>query len=202
VSAKASLALTVFSIAFGIEEAIVVLYLRSLAAHQMIAADAVVTQSLSAHAYDLELAREGCTLVVIAAIAWLASTSIEGRLRAFCFAFGVWDIVYYAVLWVLSGTPSLTSYDVLFLIPVPWIAPVWSAIAFAGTLVLLGLYGVAPQRGLALVGGFVLAWISFVYESVLRIHGYPVWLFVPAFALVLFALPVSSPRWLLRRPSG
>jgi hypothetical protein len=44
---------------------------------------------------------------------------------AFCVSFGVWDILYYAWLWVLLGwPPSLLTWDVLSLIPVPWIGPV------------------------------------------------------------------------------
>jgi hypothetical protein len=190
-SAKHFGALTVFAIAFGIEEAIVVLYLRLLTAHGFAAAEATVTQLLPGHAYALELEREFCTLVVLGALAWLAAGSLEARVRAFCFTFGVWDIVYYIALWVLSGTPSFTSYDVLFLIPVPWIAPVWAAMAFAVVLVLLGMYGVAPKRRAALFAGFTLAWLSFLYVSLLKAHAYPVWLFVPAFACAIFAVGIS-----------
>ncbi len=170
-------ALTLFSIAFGAEEAIIVLYLRQLPAS-------------AAHTYALETWREFSTLIVIGAIAYLAGTSASLRARAFCFAFGIWDIVYYLALWGLSGHPALTEADVLFLIPVPWVAPVWAPMAFAFLLVLIGLFGIARERSAIFITGVLLALFSFVYESTVKSSSYPIWLFVVSFVLVLAALPV------------
>jgi hypothetical protein len=172
--AKRYIALTLFSVAFGIEEAIIVLYLRQLPAGN--------------HLYALETWREFCTLVVIAAIAWVAGNAAVSRARAFCFAFGIWDVVYYLALWLLSGYPRLTEPDVLFLIPVPWVAPVWAPMAFAFVLVLIGLFGVVRERTVLLIAGFLLALISFVYESMFKTQSYPVWLFIVAFLMALCAL--------------
>lgn len=174
------LAVALFSIAFGVEEAIIVVYLRHL------------PLSAGAQAYNLEMWRELCTLLVIGALAYLTGSSGPYRARAFCFAFGVWDIVYYLALWSLSGYPRLTQTDVLFLIPVPWIAPVWAPMAFACVLVLIGLLGVARQRGALLALAFTLALASFIYESAFRTNAYPLWLFVVAFALAVSALPLPS----------
>src|SRR6266481_2867407 len=58
----------------------------------------------------------------------------------FLWTFALWDIVYYAGLWATVRWPlSLRDPDVLFLIPVPWISPVWfpllvSALALAAVL--------------------------------------------------------------------
>ena len=39
--------------------------------------------------------------------------------------FGAWDLSFYATLRVLTGWPaSLMTWDLLFLIPVPWVGPV------------------------------------------------------------------------------
>jgi hypothetical protein len=173
--AKRYLALAIFSIAFGVEEAIIVVYLRHL-------------PNFAAQGYALEVGREACTLVVIAALAWLAGNSAEQRAKAFCFTFGAWDIVYYLGLWQLSGFPTIADPDVLFLIPVPWVAPVWAAMAFAATLMLIGVLGVPRERSLLLLAGFVLGWVSFVYETAFDVRAYPVWLFVIAILLVLFAV--------------
>jgi hypothetical protein len=180
---KRYIALTLFSLAFGVEEAIIVVYLRNLPA--------------GTHAYAFETWREFCTLVVIGALAWVAASAGAYRARAFCFAFGIWDIVYYVALWLLSGYPRLAEPDVLFLIPVPWIAPVWAPMTFAFVLVLIGLFGAVRERIALLVAGFLLALASFVYESMLKTHSYPVWLFVLAFALSVSALPIVP--WLWRR---
>jgi len=195
-----NLIIALFSIAFGVEEAIIVLYLRMLPA----SGPSVVT---------IESWRELCTIVVLVAVAWLASTRVDMRLRAFLIAFGVWDLTYYIALWLMSGTPSLTSQDVLFLIPVPWIAPVWAAMAFAAALALLGLFGIAKRRGRLFAAGLALGWLSFVWGPLYarfidhsRIfasasdNSYPIWLFVPAIALVISALPILSRRSWSGRP--
>lgn len=187
-----NLIVTLFAIAFGVEEAIIVLYLRMLPAN----GPSVVT---------IESWRELCTIVVLFAVAWLASARAEMRLRAFLIAFGVWDITYYVALWLTSGSPAMTSQDVLFLIPVPWIAPVWAAMSFAAALALLGLFGIAKGRRRLLVAGLAIGWLSFVWGPLYarfidhsRIfepasdYTYPVWLFVPAIALVVSALPFAA----------
>ncbi len=180
--------LIIFAIAFGIEEAIIVVYLRHLPSSYM------------ANAYALEMFRELATLVIIAAVAWIATSSWGLRARAFCFAFGAWDIVYYIALWKLIGFPSLTDDDVLFLVPVPWIAPVWAPVAFAALLMVIGLFGVASQRSVLLASGFTLALLSFMYRSALHVEGYPLWLFAVAFILALAALPAA--RIAVERPES
>jgi hypothetical protein len=45
---------------------------------------------------------------------------------AFLWLFAWWDLSYYAGLWATVRWPaSLTDLDVLFLIPVPWVAQIW-----------------------------------------------------------------------------
>jgi hypothetical protein len=62
---------------------------------------------------------------------WLAWTSV---------AFGVWDIAYYGWLAVFIGSPtSAFDVDVLFLIPVPWVGPVWAPVVVSLALVTFGL---------------------------------------------------------------
>lgn len=179
-------ALALFGIAFGVEEAIIVLYLRQLPA------------TYDAHAYALEMGREFCTLVVIGAIAALAGRSWAKATRAFCFAFGAWDITYYVALWQLSGVPRLTDSDILFLIPVPWFAPVWAPMAFAALLMIIGIVGVARERAALLAAGYAIALFSFVYETIFKTSAYPMWLFLIAFALAVSGLPYPAPVMLRR----
>jgi hypothetical protein len=175
-------ALIFFSIAFGVEEAIVVLYVRALAP-----AGAIIVPHGQ---YVLEMLRESATLIAVGAVAWLAASSAWERVRAFLFAFGLWDIVYYLALWMLSGYPTLTTNDVLFLVPVPWTAPVWAPVAFASALIMLGIFGIEPRRSVMLVFGLFLGLVSFIVSG----GAYPVWLFLIAFACVLSALPLPSLR--------
>ena len=68
----------------------------------------------------------------------VARLSVRGGLRrfaVFAFCFGVWDLVFYLTLKLFLDWPlSLLDWDILFLIPVPWTAPV-----LAPVLVSLGL---------------------------------------------------------------
>ncbi len=58
--------------------------------------------------------------------ALLAAVKARARVATFLWAFAVWDLVYYAALWATVRWPhSIRDTDVLFLIPEPWIAPVW-----------------------------------------------------------------------------
>jgi hypothetical protein len=74
-----------------------------------------------------EVWRELATLFMLLAPAALVTRSALERFAWFCFGFGIWDIFYYVWLKVLLDWPSSwMSRDLLFLIPVPWVGPVWA----------------------------------------------------------------------------
>jgi hypothetical protein len=177
------LPLSAFAVAFGYEEATIVLYLRQLASGTLPGAGILA----------LERGREASTIVILLAVAWLCSRRLAAlRWRAFLFAFGVWDIAYYVFLYVLSRYPTLTSPDVLFLLPVPWVGPVWAAVSFAVLLVLIGLFGLR-RRGAALFGiGLGLGLCSFLVDGMRITHSYPVALFAAGMALGIGGLDVPS----------
>jgi hypothetical protein len=86
-----------------------------------------------------EVWREAATLIMLLVPGALVTRSALERFAWFCFGFGIWDIFYYVWLKVLLDWPSsLASRDLLFLIPVPWVGPVW-----APCVVSLGLVGLA-----------------------------------------------------------
>lgn len=185
----ALLPLTIFAASFGFEEAAIVLYLRRIAfPHGFFAGAAPSLQAMPAGVFHLELAREVSTMVTLLVLAWLCARTTHVRWRAFLFAFGLWDLAYYAWLYMLSGFPTLSSDDVLFLLPVPWVAPVWVAIAFALALAALGAFGFQSRRAPTFVAGLVLGLVSFVAQPLGAVHGYPLWLFFPAIVLVLTPL--------------
>jgi hypothetical protein len=89
---------------------------------------------------EIETGREAATLVMLLGVAMLAGTERWGRLPAFCVSFGVWDLFYFIWLWLLLGwPPSLFTWDVLFLIPVPWIGPVLAPVVVSIALVVGGV---------------------------------------------------------------
>jgi hypothetical protein len=93
----------------------------------------------------IEVGREAATLVMLVAIGCLAGRRWLHRLAWTAVAFGVWDIGYYFWLWMFVGWPhGPGTWDVLFLIPIPWAGPVWAPIAVSLALVGFGL--AAAQR--------------------------------------------------------
>lgn len=81
---------------------------------------------------QIEWVREAATLLMLLLVGWLAGKSIRTRFGYSMLAFGIWDIGYYAFLHVMSGWPaSLSDWDILFLIPLPWWGPVWAPVAIS-----------------------------------------------------------------------
>lgn len=132
--------LAVFATAFGFVEATVVVYLRaavgllpgykgSLSELQHASTDYVQANSLSQFPQSLltiEMYREAATMVMLLGVALLAGLKPSCWWAAFLWVFALWDIAYYTGLWAIVRWPtSLTDADVLFLIPVPWVAQVW-----------------------------------------------------------------------------
>ena len=129
-----------FAAAFGFVEAAVVVYLRaalgmlpgymgtlselqhSSQSYEQAASLSQFPQSL----LTIGMYREAATLVMLVSVALLAASKTSSRWAAFLWVFAVWDITYYASLWATVRWPaSLTDLDVLFLIPVPWLAQIW-----------------------------------------------------------------------------
>jgi hypothetical protein len=125
----------------------------------------------------IEVGRELATLVMLASVGWLAGRGPIERLAWVAVAFGAWDIAYYGWLWVFVGwPPSPATWDILFLVPVPWVGPVWAPIAVSATLVGFGLPtarrlsggdGIAIGRwqGAAGLAGGILVVLSFVLDA-------------------------------------
>jgi hypothetical protein len=136
---RASLAgLTIVGVAMGWFEAAVVIDLRQIYYPDGFRFPLVV---MSDQLLAVELVREAASLILLGGIAWLASQHRAGRLGAFLLLFGVWDLVYYAGLQLVLGWPSsLTTPDLLFLIPAPWIGPVWAPASVAALFTVIGWY--------------------------------------------------------------
>jgi hypothetical protein len=120
---------------------------------------------------------------MIAAVGLLAGRSWHERLAWSAVVFGVWDIGYYAWLHLFSGwPPSLSTPDLLFLLPVPWVGPIWSPVAVSAALVGVGLAAASALRAgreLALarwhlaagLGGGLLVVLSYTLDAGRLIEG-------------------------------
>jgi hypothetical protein len=114
--------LTVYAVAMAYLESAVVVYLRAIYYPQGF--DFPIAPMPPAM-MAIEVGREAATLVMLIGVAALAGADRWEAFLAFCWSFGVWDVCYYVWLWVFLRWPaSLFTWDVLFLIPVPWIGPV------------------------------------------------------------------------------
>ncbi len=129
--------MTVFFIAMAFLESAVVVYLRELYypdgfRFPLAPMDPVLVAT--------EMGRELATLVMLLAPAALVTRSALERFAWFCFGFGVWDIFYYVWLKVLLDWPaSLAEPDLLFLLPVPWVGPVWAPCVVSMGLIALAV---------------------------------------------------------------
>jgi len=131
----------------------------------------------------IEAGREAATLVMLGAVGWLAGRSGLERLAWAAVAFGTWDILYYAWLWAFIGwPPSLGTWDLLFLIPVPWAGPVWSPVTISLALVGFGLAAARRLRAgrpvragraqvVAGVAGGLIVIVSFCWNAPLVMEG-------------------------------
>jgi hypothetical protein len=88
---------------------------------------------------EVELVREAATLVMLLTLGMLAGRTWRARLGYTAVAFGVWDILYYVFLRLMSGWPqSLFDWDILFLLPLPWWGPVLAPVCIAVLMIVWG----------------------------------------------------------------
>jgi hypothetical protein len=108
---------------------------------------------------NIELVREVATLVMLAAVGWLAGGTLRARLAYSAIAFGVWDVVYYVSLRVMYGWPaSLLDWDVLFLLPLPWWGPVIAPMSIAVLMIAWGTLATASPALSSRTGGESRLW--------------------------------------------
>ena len=189
---RRALLVVLFAVAFGYVEAAVVVYLRviydpvraSLNPDQppgsllpLITLDQL-RKADPAHVRTLriELGRELATMITLVAVASLAVRRRGEWIAMFMISFGVWDIAYYAGLKAMIDFPaSLLTWDILFLLPVPWLGPVLAPVIVSLSMIGVGLmllvragYG-RPLRatrvhwGVIAAGGFIII-LSFCWD--------------------------------------
>jgi hypothetical protein len=126
--------LIAFSIAMGFLEAAVVVYLRL---HFYPNGFEFPLVSLDVRVGMVEIIREGATVVMLLGVGVLAGNNFQQRLSYFLLAFAIWDLFYYVFLkFILDWPSSWLTWDILFLIPAPWVGPVLSAVIASMTMVI------------------------------------------------------------------
>jgi hypothetical protein len=151
------IALLLFGTAFGYLEAALVSYLRFL--HEpvrrryfpdrppgdlfpLLTRQQVATAGPEQYRVLLiEIGREAATIVMLAGTALAIATDLGKWAAAFVIAFGTWDITFYLFLKALLDWPaSLFTWDILFIIPVPWVSPVLAPVVVSAAMIGAGIW--------------------------------------------------------------
>lgn len=118
-------------------EAMVVVYLRELLYPEGFS---FPLKLMPLNLIAMELSRELASIAMLVAVAAIAGKKFWERFGYFIILFGIWDIFYYVWLKATIDWPSsLFDWDILFLIPIPWIGPVIAPILVALLMVITGL---------------------------------------------------------------
>ncbi len=141
--------LLLFSIAMAYVEAMVVVYLRRLVPLEIwekaVSYTALTNLIRDAGIMWSEQTREFATIIMLISAAYLFGANLREKFAGFLISFGVWDIFYYCFLYVWLRWPTdILTWDVLFLIPLPWVAPVLVPVLVSlgmimcGSIILMG----------------------------------------------------------------
>lgn len=129
--------ISVFAVTFALVEATVVVYLRALYYPDGFA---FPLRLVTLEHLRIELMREAATIGMLVSMAAIAGKKRWEQFGYFIVAFGLWDIFYYVWLKVFTGWPAtLIDWDVLFLLPLPWIGPVIAPVLIAVVMVVCGV---------------------------------------------------------------
>ncbi len=210
---RRALVVGIYAVAMAYLEATVVVYLQRALAIDPSALFPLQDPGSLGGLGTIEVGREVATILMLATVGWLAGRDGLERLAWTAVAFGTWDIGYYACLWVFIGWPAtLGTPDLLFLVPVPWVAPVWAPMTVSLALVGVGLRvarrlrrGATVRVGLGQVaaglGGGLLVVASFTLDAGSILAGgtpspFPWPLFVAGMALAVagVAAALRPPR--------
>jgi hypothetical protein len=132
------LLLAIFGIAMAHLEGVVVVYLRKALGILDSESNKESIERFPKRYLVIEMTREASTIVMLFIIAYLTGGSWGEKAAFFLWTFAFWDLFYYLSLYILiKWPPKFTTIDVLFLIPKPWIAPVWFPIIVSGLTILV-----------------------------------------------------------------
>ena len=129
--------LTLFSIAMAYVESAVVVYLRAIYYPEGFI---FPLKLITDYKITVEVFREVATIIMLLTVAHLAGRNFQERFACLMLTFGVWDIFYYVWLKILLDWPaSVFDWDILFLIPLPWIGPVIAPVSISVLMIISGI---------------------------------------------------------------
>ena len=127
---------SLFAIAMAYLESAVVVYLRLLYYPDGFTLPLV---NIPSEIWIIETGREAATIIMLLVISRFLATNSREWFAYFCINFGIWDIWYYLWLKIFLNWPAnILDWDILFLIPVPWLSPVLAPVLVSASLVAAG----------------------------------------------------------------
>jgi hypothetical protein len=130
--------LAIFGISMAHLEGVVVVYLRNVLGIIDSESNKESLDKFPRRYLNIEISREAATIVMLVVIAYLVGITWTERVVLFLWTFAFWDLFYYLSLYILiKWPPKMTTIDVLFLIPKPWIAPVWFPIGVSSLTIII-----------------------------------------------------------------
>lgn len=130
--------LALFGIAMAHFEGVVVVYLRKALGLTDSESNKESVGKFPVRFLKIEMTREAATIIMLIIIAYLVGGSWIEKGVFFLWTFAFWDLFYYLSLYILiKWPPSFKTIDVLFLIPKPWIAPVWFPIGVSSFTIIV-----------------------------------------------------------------
>lgn len=130
--------LALFGIAMAHFEGVVVVYLRKALGILDSESNKESIEKFPDRYLKIEMTREAATIIMLIIIAFLVGATWIEKGVFFLWTFAFWDLFYYLSLYILiKWPPKLTTIDVLFLIPKPWIAPVWFPIGVSAITIII-----------------------------------------------------------------
>lgn len=165
---------TVFAIAMGFLESTVVIYLRKLFYPEGF--NFPLKGFIEPSILNIEWFREAATIIMLLAIGVIAGRKLYEKLAYFIYAFAIWDIFYYVFLKIILNWPSsLLTWDILFLIPWPWVGPVIAPVICSIIMIIMALliinfqdYGktvyISMKEWILLIIGMILALYTWLID--------------------------------------
>jgi len=130
--------LAIFGIAMAHFEGVVVVYLRKVLGMLDSESNIESVERFPKRYLYIEMTREAATIIMLVVLALLIGNTWVEKGIFFLWTFAFWDLFYYASLYILiKWPPKLTTIDVLFLIPRPWIAQVWFPIGVSSVTIII-----------------------------------------------------------------
>lgn len=170
---KIFIVLGIFAAAMGLLETSVVVYLRELYYPEGFS---FPIKKIHFHISKVEIWREIATILMLWGIGYLTGKNKLERFAYFCYAFAIWDIFYYIFLYVFLAWPeSIFTWDLLFLLPFPWVGPVWAPVLISLLMIICSIifvrkkeinpsFEIAKKWWILLFAGGTICIISFMWD--------------------------------------